>query len=223
MKVAVVGGGSTYTPELVSGLTRLDVDEFVLEDVDPDRRAVVGGMARRMLARQGFGGRLEVTADLDAAVADADYVLIQIRVGGQEARLHDEVGAVPSYYLRYFYAHDAVLREQLDGEPRAAVVQEIERSLLDLYRDPAVDQRPDLLMQRGGAYYSEAALGLISSLDRGDGAVHEVDVRNGEILPGLAPDDVVEVPARVGREGPEPLPQPQLAPELLGLVQHVAA
>jgi 6-phospho-beta-glucosidase len=363
MKIAVVGGGSTYTPELVSGLTRLDVGEFVLQDVDPGRRKVVGGMARRMLARQGYAGGLEVTGDLDAAVADADYVLIQIRVGGQETRLHDEtaplacgcigqettgaggfakamrtvpvvlqiaervralaapeawivdftnpvgivtralldgghravglcnvaigfqrrfaewlgveparvvvdqvglnhltwvrrvlldgddvlpgllaehgdelagdielprrlldeLGAVPSYYLRYFYAHDAVLREQLEGEPRAAVVQAIERSLLDLYRDPAVDQRPDLLMQRGGAYYSEAALGLISSLTTGDGGIHEVDVRNEGTLEGLAADDVVEMPARVGREGAEPLPQPPLAPELLGLVQHVAA
>src|SRR5215469_1881698 len=89
-KIAVVGGGSTYTPELVSGLTRLDVDEFVLEDLDPVRREVVGGIARRMLARQGFEGRLEVTGDLDVAVEGADFVLIQIRVGGQEARLRDE-------------------------------------------------------------------------------------------------------------------------------------
>jgi len=138
-------------------------------------------------------------------------------------RLLDELGAVPSYYLRYFYAHDAVLREQLDGEPRAAVVQEIERGLLDRYRDPSVNERPDLLMKRGGAYYSEAALGLITSLSTGDGAVHEVDIRNGSTVAGLASDDVVEVPARVGRAGPESLPQPPLAPELLGLVQHVAA
>src|SRR5205823_2058891 len=292
MKVAVIGGGSTYTPELVSGLTRLDVDEFVLEDIDPARREVVGGMARRMLARQGFEGRLDVTGDLDSAVEGADFVLIQIRVGGQDARLRDEteplicgcigqettgaggfakamrtvpvvleiaervraiaapdawivdftnpvgivtralldgghralglcnvaigfqrrfagwlgveptrvvvdqvglnhltwvrrvlldgddvlphllaehgdelaedvelprrlleeLGAVPSYYLRYFYAHDAVLHEQLEGEPRAAVVREIERNLLDLYRDPTVDERPDLLIQHGAAY-----------------------------------------------------------------------
>ena len=82
-------------------------------------------------------------------------------------------------------------------------MQEIERNLLDLYRNPAVDERPDLLMQRGGAYYSEAALGLISSLATGDGAVHEVDVRNEGTLEGLSADDVVEVPARVGREGLE--------------------
>jgi 6-phospho-beta-glucosidase len=363
VKIAVVGGGSTYTPELVSGLSRLSVDELVLEDVDADRREVVGAMARRMLARQGYEGRLEVTGDLDAAVEGADFVLVQIRVGGQEARLRDEtaplacgcigqettgaggfakamrtvpvvleiaervrqlsapqawivdftnpvgivtralldaghravglcnvaigfqrrfaglldveparvvvdqvglnhltwvrrvlldgedvlpsllaehgdelaedvdlprrlldeLGALPSYYLHYFYSHDAVLREQLDGEPRAAVVQEIERGLLDLYRDPALDEAPELLRQRGGAYYSEAALGLISSLTSGDGAVHEVDLRNDGTLAGLADDDVVEVPARVGRDGPEPLPQEPLAPELLGLVQHVAA
>ena len=64
MKVAVVGGGSTYTPELVSGLSRLDVDSFVLHDIDAERREVVGGLAARMLARQGYSGSLEVTDQL---------------------------------------------------------------------------------------------------------------------------------------------------------------
>ena len=53
--------------------------------------------------------------------------------------------------------------------------------------------------------------------------MHEVDVRNDGTLAGLADDDVVEVPARVTQHGAEPLPQAPLAPELLGLVQHVAA
>jgi 6-phospho-beta-glucosidase len=57
----------------------------------------------------------------------------------------------------------------------------------------------------------------------GNGAVHEVDVRNNGTLAGLADDDVVEVPARVAHNGAEPLTQPPLAPELLGLTQHVAA
>ena len=50
-----------------------------------------------------------------------------------------------------------------------------------------------------------------------------VDVRAGEAMPGFAPDDVVELPARITRGGAEPLPQPPLAPELLGLARHVAA
>ena len=94
MKIAVIGGGSTYTPELVSGLSRererIDVRELVLHDIDEERREVVGGMAKRMLDAQGFDGRLDVTDDLDRAVDGADFVLVQIRVGGQDARLTDE-------------------------------------------------------------------------------------------------------------------------------------
>ena len=94
MKIAVIGGGSTYTPELVSGLSRergrIDVSDLVLHDIDPERREVVGGLAQRMLDRQGYEGRLEITDDLDRAVDGADFVLIQIRVGGQDARLSDE-------------------------------------------------------------------------------------------------------------------------------------
>ncbi|MFL5922867.1 MAG: 6-phospho-beta-glucosidase, partial [Gaiellaceae bacterium] len=94
MKVAVIGAGSTYTPELVSGLGRerdaIDVRELVLHDIDAERLEVVGTLAQRMLDRQGYDGRLEQTGELDRALDGADYVLVQIRVGGQEARLRDE-------------------------------------------------------------------------------------------------------------------------------------
>src|SRR6185437_15812501 len=81
---------------------------------------------------------------------------------------------------------------------------------------------PALLEQRGGAFYSEAAAGLVRSLAYDIGDVHEVDVRNRGTLAGLADDDVV-VPARVESGRIVPLEQRPLAPELLGLVQHVAA
>jgi 6-phospho-beta-glucosidase len=113
---------------------------------------------------------------------------------------------VPSYYLRYFYAHDNVLAEQRQGVPRAAQVAEIERELLELYRDPELAEKPALLEQRGGAFYSEAAVGLIASLVAGNGEVHEVDVRNDGVLQGLADDDVVEVPARVFPDRIDSLP-----------------
>jgi 6-phospho-beta-glucosidase len=367
MKIAVIGSGSTYTPELVSGLSRererLPLRELALHDIDDERRDVVGALAGRMLARQGWDGELVLTDDLDRALDGADFVLVQLRVGGQQARLSDEtvplacgcigqettgagglakalrtvpvvlelaervreraapgawivdftnpvgivtralldnghravglcnvaigfqrefarllgveperilvdqvglnhlswvravrldgddvlpqllaghgdrlaehvclplqlleeLGVVPSYYLHYFYRHDAVLAEQLGGTPRAAAVAEIERELLELYRDPTLVEKPALLERRGGAFYSEAAIGLITSLVTGSGDVHVVDVRNGETIGGLAPDDVVEVPARIGADGPITLPQPPVAPELLGLMQHVAA
>src|SRR5258705_2655627 len=94
LKLAVVGGGSTYTPELVDGFSkradRLPVDEIALLDIDPERLAIVGGLAERMLARQGWGGRVLQTTDRDAAIDGADFVLVQLRVGGQQARLGDE-------------------------------------------------------------------------------------------------------------------------------------
>ena len=142
---------------------------------------------------------------------------------GQPRAVLDELGAIPSYYLSYFYFHDEVLAEQRGGVPRAAKVAEIERELLQLYRDPGLTTKPKLLEQRGGAFYSDAATQLVASLLTGDRDVQVLDVRNEGALPGLSDDDVVELPARIEREGPVPLPQPPLAPELLGLVQHVAA
>ena len=76
---------------------------------------------------------------------------------GLRPRLLDELGAIPSYYLRYFYCHDAVLAEQRVEEPRAAAVARIEEELLEIYRDPEVSEKPALLeqarrrvLQRGG-------------------------------------------------------------------------
>ena len=94
LKIAVVGGGSTYTPELVEGLAtrsdRLPVDELVLFDVDPERLEVVGGLAGRMLARAGWGGSLRRTGRREDAIDGADFVVVQLRVGGQAMRLVDE-------------------------------------------------------------------------------------------------------------------------------------
>ena len=90
MKVAVIGAGSTYTPELVSGLSGLAVDELGLHDIDAERLGVVSALARRMLDRQGYAGGLTVTSELEEAVEGADFVLVQIRVGGQSARLSDD-------------------------------------------------------------------------------------------------------------------------------------
>src|SRR6266480_2200074 len=94
VKVAVVGGGSTYTPELVEGFVsrtdRLPVDELVLLDIDPERLAIVGALAERMVRAAGWSGTLSLTSDRAAALDGATYVIVQLRVGGQAARLRDE-------------------------------------------------------------------------------------------------------------------------------------
>lgn len=362
-KVAVVGGGSTYTPELVDGIarrsTRLTADELVLFDIDRERLDIVGGLAERMLRRGGWPGRLTLTTQRAEALDGANFVLIQLRVGGQQARLVDEtlpnefgtigqettgpggfakalrtvpvlleiaeevarrsapgawivnftnpvgiatrallddghraiglcnvaiglqrrfaerfgvspddvelehvglnhlswerairvagvdrlpeivaddaeglgemvgvsgsvvrtLGALPSYYLRYYYATQEVLDEQLGGRHRAEEVMQIEHDLLEMYRDPTLDTKPELLDHRGGAFYSEAAAQLIASLHDGLGDIQVVDTYNQGALPDLPDDVVVEVPARVTQEGARPLPLAPLAPDMHGLVE----
>jgi 6-phospho-beta-glucosidase len=94
MKLAVVGAGSTYTPEVIDGIVRLrdllHVDDLAFHDVAEERLRVVGGLAARMLERAGHPLRPVLTTRLEEAVEGADAVLIQIRVGGQKARIVDE-------------------------------------------------------------------------------------------------------------------------------------
>jgi 6-phospho-beta-glucosidase len=94
LKAAVIGAGSTYTPELVEGFIdrkdSLDFHTFCFMDINREKLEIVGGLAQRMLVSKGFGGKIVLTQDLDEAVADADYVFAQIRVGGLAARIRDE-------------------------------------------------------------------------------------------------------------------------------------
>lgn len=370
MKLAVVGGGSTYTPELADGFARLrdtlPVEELVLVDPAADRLELVGGLARRIFAKQGHPGRITTTQDLDAGVADADAVLLQLRVGGQAARNQDEtwplecgcvgqettgagglakalrtvpvvldiaervrrtnpdawiidftnpvgivtrallqaghkavglcnvaigfqrkfaallgvtpgevhldhiglnhltwetgvrlggpegedvlpgllaehgdaiagdlrmprqivdrLGVVPSYYLRYFYTHDEVVRELGTKPSRAAEVAAMEKELLEMYGDPALDEKPALLGRRGGAFYSEAAVDLASSLLGGGGpAVQVVNTYNRGTLPFLPDDAVIEVQARVDGTGAAPLAVAAPDPLYAGLIGQVTA
>jgi 6-phospho-beta-glucosidase len=369
VKIAVVGGGSTYTPELVDGLGRLSdvlpVEELVLVDPAADRLDLVGGLGRRILARLGHPAQLTTSTQLEPALDGVDAVLLQLRVGGQSARLQDEtwplecgcvgqettgagglakalrtvpvvldiaervraaapsawiidftnpvgivtrallqeghravglcnvaigfqrrfaawlgiapevvqldhvglnhltwergvvvdgverlpellaahgaeiaeslelpgelletLGVVPSYYLRYFYAHDEVVAEQRASGSRAARVAEIEQELLALYADPNLAEKPALLAERGGAFYSEAAVQLAASLLGPPGApttTQVVNLRNDGTLPFLPDDAVVEVPADVDSSGVRPRPVAPLAPVYAGLVAAVTA
>ncbi|MFJ4750882.1 6-phospho-beta-glucosidase [Streptomyces albogriseolus] len=367
MKLTVVGGGSTYTPELIDGFARLrdvlPVTELVLTDPATDRLDLIGPLSRRVFARLGHPGRITTTTDLDAAVDGADAVLLQLRVGGQAARLQDEtwplacgcvgqettgagglakalrtvpvvldiadrvrranpdawiidftnpvgivtrallreghkalglcnvaiglqrkfaallevdhsevrldhvglnhltwetavhvdgedvlprllaahgdsiaadlrlplpllttLGVIPSYYLRYFYAHDEVVREMRTKPSRAAEVARMEKELLALYADPALDEKPALLAKRGGAYYSEAAVDLAAALLRDAGSRHQVvNTLNNGTLPFLPDDAVIEVPAAVTTKGAVPLPVAPVNPLFAGLMANVTA
>ncbi|MCC8908966.1 6-phospho-beta-glucosidase [Curtobacterium sp. GD1] len=165
-------------------------------------------------------GERDVLSDLLRADTGAlDRMAESVHMPADLIRLQH---AVPSYYLRYFYSHDVVLEEQLHAPTRAEAVMETERALLAKYADESVVAKPAELEQRGGAYYSEAAIDVLSSIlgDRGD--VQVLNVRNDGTFPFLPDDHVIEVPARVTRAAITPLPVAPLDADMVGLVSHVA-
>jgi len=366
-RLCVVGAGSTYTPELVEGIIArrddLMVDDLVLHDIDQHRLATLAGLTTRMLRSASMPTEVIVEPDLDRAVTGAHAVFVQIRVGGQAARLLDEtvparrgllgqettgpggfakalrtvpvvlaiadrvrdlaaddawlinftnpvgivtrallddghraVGlcnfaigierrlasflavapnrvrvetaglnhlswvravrvdgidvlpelletfgpayadelhidrallsalrALPSSYLRYYYEPQATVAAQTTRRPRAAEVADLEERLLTVYADPALDHKPSLLEGRGGAFYSRAAADLVTSLLADRALTRVVNGRNDGTLRGLAADDVVEMPFRIGGGGLRPVAAAPLPPDMLGLVQAVTA
>lgn len=95
MKISVIGGGSTYTPELIDGLAKeyldkkLNVDQLWLMDINEKRLKIVGEFSKYMLESKGCEFKVELTTSLEKAIEGANFVLCQFRVGGNEARLRD--------------------------------------------------------------------------------------------------------------------------------------
>lgn len=138
------------------------------------------------------------------------------------AALLAQLGNVPSYYLRYYYAHDEVLREQLGQPSRAEAVLAIERELLAIYADPAEHLKPAALEGRGGAFYSEAAIELLAAMRSGADRPRVVNLRNDGVLPFLPDDHVIEVPARFRDGAFIAEPVDPLQGDIRGLVGAVA-
>lgn len=94
LKICIIGGGSTYTPELVEGFIQrrdeLPVSTITLMDVDQSRLQVVGGLIERMLQKAGVNIKLQLTTCRKEALEGAEYVISQIRVGGMACRIQDE-------------------------------------------------------------------------------------------------------------------------------------
>ena len=106
---------------------------------------------------------------------------------------------------------------------RAEEVARLEAELLELYADPALDTKPAQLAQRGGAWYSEAAVDLLASLTGNRRDVQVVNTGNGGTLPFLPADAVIEVPAMISDGGAVPVPVEPVDPLLRGLIAHVYA
>lgn len=130
-------------------------------------------------------------------------------------------------YLRYYLKKPQMLahcqEDAAAGKCRAQVVKQVEKELFEKYKDETLDVKPKELEQRGGAYYSDAACNLISSLynDRGD--IQVVDTLNQGAISNLPDDVVVEVSSVITKDGPKPIAVGELPTQVVGLIQQLKA
>jgi len=380
LKVAVIGGGSSYTPELVEGFIKhyheLPVKDLYLVDIEAgaEKLAIVGALAKRMIAKAGLPIQVHLTLDRREAIEGADFVSTQLRVGLLDARARDEripakhgligqettgaggfakalrtipvildicrdirelapnafllnftnpagavteaalkyggiktiglcnaplgtrmqiarlfdvdvskvyievvginhlhwttriivdgedvteafltkassakgltmknipdygwdeqflqsLGALPSGYLRYYYMKEKMLEQQSkDMETtgtRAEVVKKLETELFELYKDSNLNIKPPQLEQRGGAYYSEVAVNLMTSIYNNKKDIQTVNIRNNGIINCLPDDASIEVNAVIDANGAHPLQlTTPIGPQIRGLLQVVKA
>lgn len=375
VKIATIGGGSSYTPELIEGFIKrydtLPVRELWLVDVPEgeEKLNIVAGLARRMVKAAGVPMEIHTTLSREEALAGADFVTTQLRVGLLEARIRDEriplshgilgqetngagglfcgmrtipvimdicrdmkricpnawlinftnpvgmvmqaiqkytgfdkiiglcnvpigmhkaiaellelpmekvdvtfgglnhmvfatkvmvdgkdvtkdvlrlwgdqsvknikgvvwnpdfvnaLGVLPCSYHRYYYMTKEYLEEALEKyekhEVRAEFVKGVETELFELYKQEELCEKPKVLEQRGGAYYSDAACSLIDSLynDRGD--VQVVNTVNRGAIDNFGEDETVEVSCVITKDGPVPVKVGELPKAVNGLVQQI--
>lgn len=376
LKITVIGAASSYTPELFADLIdfrqELDVEQVMLMDPNIEKLALIADVGRRLLQSAHMPTHVDATGDIAEAVAGADFIILQIRVGGLDARIRDEtlpmelglignettgaggfvcglrtvmaslaiareierlapracllnlsnpagivteallkhsrirtigfcnipinttyaiaemlgvqpeqlelrsfglnhlswarealvdgqdklqpliagtrdrnsalyrcglvedlidpawlkiIGMIPSWYVRYYYCTEDILREDRDGSGiKGRRDMEAERQLHALYLKEGYGAGArHILSSKGGAQYYLPVLQVISATVHDTGRIVIVDVRNGESMPDLPADVCVEVPARILRTGVEPLPCGPMPLSVRGLVQTVKA
>lgn len=380
LKIAVIGGGSSYTPEIIEGFIKnyheLPVKDLYLVDIEEgkEKLEIVGALAKRMIQKANVPINLHLTLDRREAIADADFVTTQIRVGMLDARARDEriplrygcigqettgaggfakalrtipvilgickdieelapnafllnftnpagivteavikhskvrtiglcnlpigmrmsiakllnvdvssvdiemvginhlnwttkvkvnkedrtqevlnkfaveknltvknipdfgwdsdflqsLGMIPCSYHRYYYMSDKMLDEQQNSlelkGTRADVVKKVEKDLFELYKDPFLDIKPPQLEERGGAYYSEAAVNLIRSIYNNKKDIQTVNIKNNGVIPDLPNDASVEVNCVIDSEGAHPIQiSIKLPAKIRGMLQVVKA
>ncbi|MDR1530899.1 MAG: 6-phospho-beta-glucosidase [Clostridiales bacterium] len=360
IRVAIIGAGSVYTPELLDmmGQMRGDIQigSLCLMDTDPARLSIMTGFTRRFLDALDYKTELSQTADRLEAIKNADFIITQIRVGGNAARVNDEkipmkygllgqettgaggfakalrtapvmvdiardveqynpgawvinytnptgivaeavtkhtkasfislcgggrhpgnmlykaygiehsrvrydffglnhfnfsynitidgrpitdeefekmaeyvggvnpeltrvFGAIPSLYVPYFYNKNERFRHAAESEKtRGEVVQGLERELYELYADPDLRTKPELLSKRGGGDYAEMALGVISAIANNRDTFAVCNVSNNGAIPFLPTDAVVETACMVNASGARPLTFKSLPGHVWGMV-----
>ncbi|WP_163101481.1 6-phospho-beta-glucosidase [Peribacillus alkalitolerans] len=135
------------------------------------------------------------------------------------------MGVILCPYHRYYFKSKEILDEELlafqSGTTRAEVVKRLEADLFELYKEENLAIKPPQLEKRGGAYYSDAACNLISSIYSDKGDIQTLNVRNNGAISSLSAHSAVEVNCVVTKNGPIPLAVGELPVQVNGLVQQI--
>ena len=148
-----------------------------------------------------------------------------IQGAGFEPEFIQALGVLTCPYHLYYYKTTEMLAKELknyeEGTTRAEVVKALEDDLFELYKDPNLAIKPPQLAQRGGAYYSDAAVRLISSIYNDKRDIQPVNTINNGSIASIDYDSAVEVSCIITKEGPKPIVQGDLPIAVRGLVQQI--
>jgi 6-phospho-beta-glucosidase len=133
----------------------------------------------------------------------------------------DTLAAIPNYYLLYYYQTQNWIDYQKSHDTRASEVMKIEDELIEKFRDVELVVKPEELMKRGGAYYSDSAAELMADIHNNSGTTHIVNTSNNGAIPGLHKDAVVEIPAKITKNGATAIATSSLRPDIDALVRSV--
>lgn len=165
-------------------------------------------VTKEVVSSWGTGG---VVKNIKAVVWDTDFV--------------KELGVLPCSYHRYYYMEKEYLAEAIEKyekhETRAELVEEVERELFEQYKDLQLAEKPELLSQRGGAYYSDSACNLINSIYNDLGDIQVVNTVNAGAIENFKENEIVEVSCKITKDGPVPIRVGEMPSAVNGLMQQI--
>lgn len=174
-----------------------------------DGYSIIGDLIENY-SRQELRDKIEAISDI---VWDIDFI--------------KSLGMLTSPYHRYYYITKTMVAEEKEavrgGGSRAMKVKELESSLFEIYKNEDLDVKPKELEGRGGAYYSDAAVSLISAIYNDKNEIHTVNVLNNGTITNVPDNAVIEANCIIGRNGPRPIHIGAAPAKISGLINLVKA
>ncbi|CEH33019.1 6-phospho-beta-glucosidase [Romboutsia lituseburensis] len=167
----------------------------------------------------------DVTEEAIEKFTNSKITMQNIKAIDFNAEFIKALGVIPCPYHKYYYKTKEMLDDELQefakGKARGQVVKELEDQLFELYKDENLDIKPPQLEKRGGAYYSDAACNLISSIYNDKGDIQVVNTLNNGAIRNFKDDQTVEVSSIITKNGPKPLSIGYLPDSVDGLVRQI--